>query len=84
MVEQGYADLDFHWPEFPGPGFVMDEDWSLESFEGYLGTWSAVQRYMADRGDDPVAAIHARLSLAWGERRRRVTWPLVVRTFRIN
>lgn len=84
MVEQGYADLDFHWPELPAPAFVMEEFWGLESYEGYLKTWSAVQRYIADRGNDPFAAIHDRLARAWGGGRRKVLWPLVVRTFRIN
>jgi len=83
LVEQGYANLSFPWPELISPRFVMVADWSLEAFEGYLRTWSAVRRYMADRASDPVSAIHARLSGAWGDEPRRVIWPLVLRTFRV-
>ncbi len=84
MVEQGYANLAFPWPELPAPGFVMQAEWSLDSFEGYLRTWSAVRRYIADRGCDPVAEIHTRLSTAWGGGRRQVRWPQVLRAFRIR
>ncbi len=83
LVEEGYANLRFPWPELASPHFVMEAEWSLESFEGYLRTWSAVRRYIADTGSDPVAAIHARLAVAWGNAPRKVLWPLVLRVFRV-
>lgn len=83
LVEQGYANLSFPWPELPSPRFVMEVEWGLESFAGYLQTWSAVRRYMADTGCNPVAAIHSRLSAAWGKGQRKVIWPQVLRAFRV-
>ncbi|MEJ8566672.1 class I SAM-dependent methyltransferase [Elongatibacter sediminis] len=87
IVERGYRDLDFPWPELDSPRFVMRHDWTLDRFEGYLRTWSAVRRCQAVTGKDPVAGIHERLLDAWGVesgRSRTVEWPLAVRAFRLG
>lgn len=86
LVENGYRDLDFPWREFETPGFAMQLNWTLTRLEGYLRTWSAVQRYIADRGDDPVAGVHDRLAKAWGgdpEKRHCIEWPVTLRAFRL-
>ena len=56
----------------------MQAQWGLADLLGYLGTWSAVQRYRRDEGSDPLALVADELAAAWGEptRLREVTWPL--------
>jgi hypothetical protein len=86
LVESGYRELVFPWPEFAAPAFSMHLDWTLTLLEGYLGTWSAVRRCMAATGIDPVAAWHDRFLKSWGagpERARRVEWPINLRVFRL-
>jgi SAM-dependent methyltransferase len=79
-IETGYASLPFPFEPMPMGAHEMRAHWSLANLTGYLRTWSAVQRYRADRDEDPVTLIEAELAHAWGETgERRVTWPLTLR-----
>ncbi len=81
LVEQGYARLPFPYSEQSCPSFAMEYQWSLQRLLGYLGSWSACQRYREANGADPVALLARALGDAWGDpaRERIVRWPLVVR-----
>jgi SAM-dependent methyltransferase len=81
LVDQGYRTIDFPFPELEPPRFVMVAEWTLARFAGYLGSWSAVDRYRKARGEDPVALVRPALARLWGdpERPRRVEWPLSLR-----
>ena len=81
LVDAGYQSLRFPFSELEVPAFVMQADWTIERFAGYLGTWSAVTRYRAARNSDPVMPFVESLRAHWGPpgTPRRVTWPLEVR-----
>lgn len=81
LVDDGYRSVEFPFAELSPPRLAMEADWTLGDLEGYLGSWSAVARYRAERNEDPVAALHQPLARAWGppEARRRVRWPLHIR-----
>jgi SAM-dependent methyltransferase len=81
LVERGYADIPFPFEPLPTPRFDMHAQWQLAQLTGYLRTWSAVQRYLQEKGEDAVAVVEAELQAAWGEAtlRRRVQWPLALR-----
>ena len=83
-VERDYADFKLTWPEIPAPGFYMDAVWTLAQMNGYLNTWSALQRYLKANDDNPLEMLAARLNEAWGDRResKKVAWPLIVRAWR--
>ncbi|MCP4377042.1 MAG: class I SAM-dependent methyltransferase, partial [bacterium] len=49
LVESGYRDLPFPFPELDTPPFAMTARWRLEQLLGYLGTWSATKRYRGER-----------------------------------
>jgi hypothetical protein len=86
LVEEGYRTIEFPFEEIAAPRFDMTAEWTLADLEGYLRTWSALQRYRADRGEDPVTTIHSDLAAAWGEpgRARVVRWRLHARVGRIG
>jgi hypothetical protein len=48
---------------------------------GYLGTWSATQRFIKAKGFNPIELIRADLANSWGdpEVKRRAQWLLAVR-----
>lgn len=81
-VEEGYRDLVPPFPAVAAPPFEMHADWDLDDALGYIGTWSAVQRYRERCGRDPVALIAAPLAAAWGPGRRALAWPLMLRAAR--
>jgi SAM-dependent methyltransferase len=85
-VESAYRDLPFPLREIGAPAFELDLDWDLDSLIGYLGTWSAVQRYKQATGEDPLPALRAEIAPYWPTpmQTKRVTWPLHLRVGRAN
>jgi SAM-dependent methyltransferase len=82
LVETGYGTVRFPFPEVEVPSVEMRLTWTLEQLVGYLGTWSALQRYLRERGENPLEAMFPRLEAAWGGAPgREVRWPLAVRAF---
>ncbi len=83
-IENGYADIEFPFQEARVPAFEMRKQWSLDHLLGYLGTWSATQRCLADTGEDPREQIVEDLKAAWGDasQTRTVHWPITLRVFR--
>jgi SAM-dependent methyltransferase len=81
LVDVGYRTLDFPFDEFELPPLAIEQHLTLDQLGGYLRTWSATQRYAADRGEDPVAPLIAEIATSWGEpsAARGARWPLSVR-----
>ncbi len=78
-VETGYRDLPFPFARLEAPPLEMSARWSTTDLLGYLSSWSAVGRYRAVMGEDPIELLRGRLEAAWGvEPRREVRWPLTV------
>lgn len=84
FVENGYQDFHFPWDEIRAPDFSMEANWTLRALIGYLGTWSALRRYVSQERKNPLESIESRLSEAWGDpdQARRVSWPLIVKAYR--
>lgn len=83
-VEAGYRTLPFPYSEIGTPVLNMEEHWTLSQLLGYLGTWSATQRFREVQGHDPVARLADRLADGWGDpaSTRLVRWPLSLRVGR--
>lgn len=83
--DEGYArSIPFPFPRIEPPALVTRARWRADDMLGFLRTWSAVKRYEAARGTDPLALIEDDLRKAWGEDTRTVTWPLEVLAGRMN
>ena len=80
LVEH-FADLPFPFHKIDPPKFEMTAQWNLDHLIGYLGTWSATQRFIAARGGNPLEQITDELRTVWGDhqRIRKVIWPLILR-----
>jgi SAM-dependent methyltransferase len=81
IVENGYRDLPFPFLEIKAPPFQIEERWTLEHLLGYLRTWSATQRFIAEHKTDPVDQITPDLAKTWGKaaEERLAVWPLTTR-----
>ena len=84
LIDDGYRSLPFPMAELATPDFAIEVEWTLPRLLDYLSTWSAVKRYQAARGEDPLPALRARLTPGWGEpgRPKRLRWPLFLRAGR--
>lgn len=82
-IEARYQTLPFPLVELPAPAFEISAEWLLADVISYLGTWSAVERYRSQRGEDPLPLIAERLAPLWPEGgTRQLRWPLHLRTGR--
>jgi SAM-dependent methyltransferase len=82
-VETGYARFEFPFEAFDVDGGVIERDWDFAAMRAYLETWSAL-RAAREAGQGALIEDHlARAESAWGERVRRVTWPITVRAGRV-
>ena len=84
LIFAGYRTIPFPFAEIETPAFSIEVTWSLDELCGYLSTWSAVKRQIAERGTDPLAAARDRLASAWGDgvSRRSIRMPLHLRVGR--
>jgi SAM-dependent methyltransferase len=80
-LEQRYETIPFPFEEIVAPSFVMEIDWNLLQLAGFLDSWSATQRYKAQKGHHPLELVWHQLLKAWGEENkvRLIRWPLYFR-----
>ncbi|NKB31861.1 MAG: methyltransferase domain-containing protein [Pseudomonadales bacterium] len=76
-VETRYQDIHFPFTNIESPSFEIICKWSAQDVLNYYHSWSAVQRYMADKGSSPLELIEAEFVAAWdSESQRDVRWPI--------
>lgn len=84
-IEKSYENIEFPFKPIKAPKCNMQKQWTLSQLYGYLGTWSATQKYIAANNKDPRELILEDLKQAWGtDETRQVTWPVSIKTFRIK
>ena len=85
-IEEGYRTIPFPVADIETPPFEMVAHWRRGDVLGYLGTWSAVRRYEARHGVNPLDDFEPALVDAWGaeDETRTVRWPLAVRVGRLE
>lgn len=77
-LEEEYKTIPFPFEEIIPPPFAMEVNWNLIQFAGFLDSWSAAQRYKAQKGHHPLDLIWHKMLTAWGGENepRLVRWPL--------
>jgi SAM-dependent methyltransferase len=84
-VENGYRELPFPFPCIATPQFSLRKEWSKTQLLGYLRSWSAVGRFKAANGCDPVDALDDDITAHWPEAETyRVEWPLFIHVGRVD
>jgi ubiquinone/menaquinone biosynthesis C-methylase UbiE len=84
MVEEKYQTIVLPFEEVPAPRFGIERMLTLDEYMGYLATWSAVRRYIAAKGEDPLGNVRETLMPLWGPpgEARPVRWSVFVRAGR--
>jgi SAM-dependent methyltransferase len=85
LLLDGYQTIPFPFDEITLLPRELEMRWTLAELIGYLRTWSATARFVAQRGFDPVVEVERSLSSDWGDIRqsRLVRWPLHIRAGRL-
>lgn len=82
-VDEGYRTLPFPFAEIAAPAFEIRLQWTLDDLLAYLRTWTST-RYLAQAENrDPTLALDDMLRPLWGDGRREVVWPIVMRAGRV-
>lgn len=83
-VDRGYLHFQMPIDEVPMPPMAIQGTLSLPTLLGYIHTWSAVGRYIAANGHDPVEELRHQLGAVWGDPQtpRPITWPISMRAGR--
>ncbi len=85
LIERGYVDVPIPFTPVEAPVLTMETSMTMAGLEGYIGTWSATERYREARGHDPVPGFMARVADVWGdpESAKPADWPMAIRAGRV-
>ena len=82
-VEEGYRNIPFPFEEIGYFTYVSTYEWSLDDLQGYLQSWSTVQKFMNTNDKNPTKGIIKRLSPDW-PLTKTVEFPVFLRLGRIR
>ena len=79
LIDDHYKSVPFPFEEISAPSFGFSFEWTLAAFEGYLGTWSSVQKYIVANSVNPVGALIEKIKPHWDAQKLSVKFPLFMR-----
>jgi hypothetical protein len=85
LLQDEYRKVQPPFATIEAPAFTVEVEWLRQDYVVHIASWSAV-RYRRERvGDDGLRGFEQRLAAVWPDDVwRKVTWPLVLRAFRIG
>jgi ubiquinone/menaquinone biosynthesis C-methylase UbiE len=79
LVEQEYQTISFPFEKLETPRFSIEVEWTLSQLSGYFSSWSATQKYIKEKGTDPVPDFIETLRKHWTRQSMNVTFPIFTR-----
>jgi ubiquinone/menaquinone biosynthesis C-methylase UbiE len=79
LVEDEYRGISFPFEEVKVPAFSIKVHWTLEQLSGYFSSWSATQKYIREKGNDPVFPAIKELKKYWTKTEMTVSFPIFAR-----
>ncbi len=84
LVETGYRDIEFPFPEVAIPELWIERSWTADEFLGYVSTWSGVKQLRdAGRGDE-FQSFATALRSAAGAELLEIRFPVLGRVGRVD
>lgn len=85
-INECYRNIPFPFDEIKAPQFFLKKEWNLESFIGYMDTWSAAQQFRNKKGYNATINIKSDLEQQWGDptQKREICWPIHIRVGRFK
>lgn len=76
-VDDRYRHIPFPFEKISAPQFYIEQHWTIEDLQGYFNTWSALQHYLAEKGNNPVPGLIELIRPYWGEaNKKRIIFPV--------
>lgn len=87
LLDNRYETISFPFTKISSYGkeFIMEKNWTLKEFEGYLNTWSAVQKFIKNNQYNPIDELIEKISQFWSFKdKKKVVWPLFVKMGKLS
>lgn len=67
-IDNAYESIPFPFENIPlKQRYFIESEWTIEELEGYLYTWSSVQKYLDKHLKSPIDSLMERIRLHWKE-----------------
>lgn len=83
-VDDNYTTLPFPFKEIKTPSFAIEYHWTLDDLEGYINTWSALQKFITANQYSPVQELINTIRPYWKAEKMKVIFPVHMRMGRIE
>lgn len=78
-IEEHYNNLYFPFKVITAPSFTISVLWTWDDLKGYFITWSSVQRYISEKGENPVDKLMMEIKPYWKDERQIVNFPVFLK-----
>jgi len=82
-VDEQYKTIPFPFDVIGEYEYMSTYNWELQDLQGYLYSWSSVQRFIDDKGKDPTVKLINSISINW-ENSKEVRFPVFLKLGRIK
>lgn len=79
IIDNELRTIEFPFDELNVHPFAMTFSWTLAELEGYLSTWSAVQKFIEANGSDPVPGLREEIRKAVKSEKIEIRFPMALR-----
>lgn len=83
-VDENYTTIPFPFEEIKCPLFQICYKWTIEELEGYLNTWSALQKFIAEKRSNPVDELIKKIKAQWIAEKMQIIFPVYMRMGKID
>jgi SAM-dependent methyltransferase len=86
LIWDGYRQMPFPFEPLRAAEFGIETYMNLGELYGFFTSWSATQRYIADKKSNPIEKFHSQILHAWGdpEIKKRIVFDLHLLVGRVN
>lgn len=78
VLSQGYERMPFPFSPIDTPDFALEATWTIDQMCRFIDQWVIV-KHAREAGLEPMDALEPTLRRRWGNRQRRVRWPIFMR-----
>lgn len=83
LVEDEYRSILFPFEIIEAPAFSIKVEWTINQLSGYLSSWSATQKFIKEKGYDPVEPFVTSIQKHWSTRSKPIEFPVFAKIGRL-
>jgi SAM-dependent methyltransferase len=84
LIDEEYKTIQFPFAEIKTREFSFLFQWTLTELEGYLNTWSSVQKFIRENNSNPVDQLVEQIKPLWNSEKMKIIFPLFLRLGKVK